>query len=598
MPTPTSFNPGNPLFHTIRPLNKGIQLHLPPQLSEEGSLQNAQSFQTTPGGLLRREAHQRYAGAAQVDYPPIQALKVFFDASTGLQKTVVIDQKFMYTLASATFTAKYWVYDTGTITATAADATIVGSGTTWTDGLLQSGDVIVLDLDGSGNGPEVLEVDSITDDTHLETKVAPASSHAAGSDYEIRRAFKPSEGRYVDSIVTADNEMIFVDGSRVPYKFDGTTFTTLNAAITTFPESIAYFRDRLYYGKVTISGSEYRYRVTWSEPGVFNAIPVTNYVDLPYQSGEIVKLVPMGNTLVAFFKNAVYLGVPSQIPTLPVYFQRIDTGNVGLVGMKAVVNFFDSIFFVGQDDIYQLSTSGLNPIGTPIVKKSLQEADDLSRIYAVVDSDKSRVVFGFPKSGTNIEELWTYDYRSKAWGMEKVTCESLSDAAIFQGYTIDGLDSISSTIDGLDTYFNSINSMTYLSEGGYEIYPTVDGRLEYFLSQTTDEGGARITSIIETQDYDLSKPGYNKVWSELSFKIESPITSDITYVIEGSIDRGTNWKALGNLTVTTGDTEGKTSFKLFGGIGRFRLTSNTDNEQYIVNEILLKTKLRGKEVRF
>jgi len=598
MPTPSSFIPGNPLFHTIRPLNKGIQLHLPPQLSEEGSLQNAQSFQATPGGLLRREAHQRYAGSTQVDYPPIQSLEVFFDSTTGLQKTVVIDQKFIYTLASATFVPKYWVYDTGTITATASDETITGSGTTWTDGLLQQGDVIVLDLDGSSNGPEVLEVDSITDNTHLETKIAPVNSHAAGSDYEIRRAFKPGEGRYVDSVVTADNEMIFVDGSRVPYKFDGTDFTTLDAGITTIPESITYFRDRLYYGKVTVSGNEYRYRITWSEPGVFDDIPVINYLDLPYQTGEIITLKPMGNTLVAFFKDAVYIGVPSQMPNLPIYFQRIDTGNVGLVGMKAVVNFFDSLFFVGQDDIYQLSTQGLTPIGTPIVRNSLKEASDLTKIYAVVDSVKSRVIFGFPKSSSNIEELWTYDYRSKAWGMEKVTCESLSDAAIYQGYTIDGLDSLSATIDGLDTYFNSIDSMTYINEGSYDIYPTVDGRLEYFLAQTTDEGGARITSIIETQDYDLSKPGYNKVWSGLSFKIESPIASDITYTIEGSVDRGVNWKSLGTLTVNAGDTEGKTSFKLFGGIGRFKLTSSTDNEQYIVNEILLKTKLRGKEVRF
>jgi len=283
---------------------------------------------------------------------------------------------------------------------------------------------------------------------------------------------------------------------------------------------------------------------------------------------------------------------------LPVYFQRIDTGNVGLVGMKAFADFFDSLFFVGQDNIYQLSTQGIQAIGTPIVKKSLDECETKEGIYAVVDTERSRVVFGFPQSGTSMEELWTYDYRSKAWGMEKITCDSLSDVSIFTGYTIDGLDAVSATIDGLDSYFNSIDSMTYSNVAPYNIYLGVGGVVEYFLSQTTDEGSARIVSIIETQDYDLGKPEGNKTFSELSLKLESAILTDISFTVEGTKDRGTNWSSLGTLTVLANETEGKVNFKLTGGIGRFKLTSTTDNGQYIINEILLKIKLRGQEARF
>ena len=156
------FIPGNPVFQEIRPLNKGIILDQPPQLAPAGSLQNAQNFQAIPNGLLRREAHHRYAGSLAVGYPPIQDMYVFFDTSTGLQKTLVVDQKFIYEFTNTAMTGKYWVYDTGTITATADDATITGAGTTWTGNELQGGDVIVLDLDGSGNGPEELTVASIT----------------------------------------------------------------------------------------------------------------------------------------------------------------------------------------------------------------------------------------------------------------------------------------------------------------------------------------------------------------------------------------------------------------------------------------------------
>ena len=592
------FIPGNPIFQPIRPLDKGIQLHMSSQLAEMGSLQKATNFQVIPNGLQRRETQQRYSDQ-QVNYGPIQDMYVFFDSTTGLQKTIVVDQKFIYEITPSTFTGKYWVYNTGTITATAANTTITGSGTLWdTDGHLQEGDVIVLDLDGSGNGPEELIVDSITDDTHLEVKVAPASSHAAGSDYEIRRAFKTAEGRYVDAVVTADNKIMFVDGTRIMYSYDGTDFEEASSAATVIPYSITYFRDRLFFGQVKIGATEYRYRIMWTEPGVFDVIPTTNYLDLPYQAGDIIDLEVMGNQMVAFFADSIYIGIPSQIPTLPVYFQRLATGNVGLVGMKAATQFFDSLFFVGSDNIYHLSTQGIQPIGTPILKQTIKESNFKERIYAVTDALKSRIVFGFTKD-SYIEELWVYDYRSKAWGMEELSCDSLSVVSIFEGYTIDSLDDlqVNMTIDLLDNYFPSIDSMTYSKVGDYNLYPTIDNRVHYFVNQTTDATGS-IVSIIETQDYDLGKPGFLKTFSGLSLKLENSITTDLTFTVEGSLNRGDSWTSLGTLSIDAGDTEQKVDFKLTGSLGRFRITSSTDNLLYIVNEIVLKIKLRGKETRF
>ena len=593
-----NFVPGDPINFPIRPLNKGIQVHLPPQLSEAGSLQNAMNYQVTPGGLLRREAHRNYGSGATVDYPPIQDLYVFFDSSSGLQKTVVLDQKFVYELSASGLTGKYWTYDTGTITATAANVTITGSGTSWTGQNLLPGDVIILDADGSANGPEELIVKTITNDTSIDVVTAPVNSHAAGTDYVIRRAFSMDVDRFVDAVVEADNELILVDGGRTPYVYDGTSFGQADASTTLIPSCVGYFRDRLYFGKVVVSGTEYRYRVAWTDPGVFGTIPITNYVDLPYQAGELLRLVPMGNNLVAFFQDAVYIGIPTQMPTLPLYFQRLDIANIGLIGMKAVVQYFDSLFFVGQDNIYVLSTQGTEPIGTPIIKRTIDECSNKAGIYAVVDSKRSRVIFGFPKSGDDIEELWTYDYRSKAWGVEGVACRSLSTAAIYTGYTIDGLDSLSATIDGLDSYFAATDEMSYSSSDSANIYIGVGGLLQTYNNNTTDQGSVSIIGVIETQDYDLGKPNKNKTYSELSLKLEQPLVSNLTFLVEGSTNRGTSWKTLGNLTITAGETEGKTDFKLTGGIGRFRLTTQTNNYQYTVNEIVFKVKLRGQEVRY
>lgn len=593
------FIPGSPVNVPLRPLNKGVQRHLPSQMAPEGSLYDVNEFQVTLEGLKRRAAYTNYIGSIVALYPPIQEPFTFTNVLTGEQKLMIMDQKFIYKKGSTSWFGVYWKYNTGTISTTSGNTIVTGSGTSWVTGSpeLQGGDVLVIDVDGNAGGPQELEILSVDNDTQI-TLVSAPSLTLTGEDYEIRRAFKAENARYIDFVFAADGSMYLVDGSRTMYEYDGSALIKADPSATSIPKCIAYFRDRLFIGNIleTGTGNEYRFRIRWSDPGVFGSFPATNYVDLPYQSGEIIDLAVMGNTLVAFFNDALYIGTPTQMPTMPVYFQRYETGGIGLVGMKAFTTFTDSIFFVGQDNIYMLSIKGIEPIGTPVVKASVEKCSNLSAVYAVADPARSRIIFGFPKENL-IEDLWLYDYKAKAWGKEKISCSSLGVATVYTGFTIDDLDTLSATIDGLDATMTSIDDAAYGGDASENIMITVSGILYVAREKTSDDFGSIIASL-ETQDYDLGKPNMDKTFSRLSLKLQESIASTLSFNVQGSTNRGNTWSTLGTLSIPIGHTEGKVDFKLTGSLGRFKLTSTTDNLPYVINEIVLRVKLRGQEDRF
>jgi len=124
----------------------------------------------------------------------------------------------------------------------------------------------------------------------------------------------------------------------------------------------------------------------------------------------------------------VFVGRTTNLTGLPLSFQKLETGGVGLLGMKAVAGWQDSLFFVGQDDIYQLSPSGLTPVGTPVVRRTIQQVSSTHhwKICATMDLSNDRVLFGFPKDSNEIEEIWSYCYKTKAWTWEKFNCYMLA----------------------------------------------------------------------------------------------------------------------------------------------------------------------------
>ena len=680
---------GRPVNKAIRPLDKGVILNKTPAELKPGELTNAQNCIITRRGIKRRPSYLRYDGGTVDDdelYLPLTDLLVFWRID-GTQYTIALDDKFLYSLDTAgDFTRKTWVYDTGTITATAGTSTIEGAGGCLWDtaaSAVQAGDVIVLDVDESGNGPEFCTISSITDDDTLEVVGdLPAEDHAGGTDYEIRRAWGAADPFLVDWTIAPDEDddddgiLLLADSSRGLYKFDGATFAA-HSDQTYIPTCVTFFKERLWMGRITESGDEYRQRIRWTEAGDYDDWTNGGYIDLPYTQGAIQRLVPLGKTLIAYFNDAIFVGLQTNQPTLPIAFQRFETGGRGLTGMKAVVPYKDGHFIVCQDDIYFFSlTRGLEPIGNPVVKRTLEECDEERywKIYAAHDLLNKCVLFGLPKAGEEFEEIWAYNYESNAWSPWSVSGDFLSHSSITgvitwgsaetAAYetglvtTVDGDETVEgdgdvawdaagaaagdtilidvdddstysfeSTIDAVtdddtlemvdacdtdaaDVAFRIVAAdsqwvdqsqtweqqmpssllagNTFFSVGEYIYYFTEAGDLD--LDTTAP------TVVIETGDIDEGLPALTKTWLDLGVKLEDLPSTELTFYVSGSVDRGRTWKTLGTIDIDTDADEGRTSFRLTGSAARFRLTSNSEVSPYILAEITYRLTTRGREV--
>lgn len=428
--------PGNPRNVILRPLDKGVILHMPPQSLPAGAFLEAKGVSVNPAGLTRRPVFRYYGNSLSAfPYPPLQNLQMFWNIA-GAQKAIAWDQKFIYLVTSDAVTGIYWKYGIGTISVSGTTVTGAG-GANWTESSfeLQAGDVIVLDADGSGDGPEAIEIASITDATHLETVTAAVGTYAGGTDYEIRRAFDADEPFMVDYAVVPGtaNKMVFADGSRFLYAYDGSTFNDFKSTYSYIPRAVSYFQDRVWIGNITESSEEHKQGIRWSNvfPNI-DTFSSGDIVDLPYQQGELMRLVPMGFYLMAYFKDRVFLGRRSNKVGLPLQFDPMETGAIGLAGTRAVIPWIGGHFFLGQDNVYWLTINGVDPegIGTPIVRESIKQCDQLWRVYGVHYPEIDSILFAFPKNGDDFERVWLFNYRSKSWSEWPLTGQMISVGSI------------------------------------------------------------------------------------------------------------------------------------------------------------------------
>ncbi|KKL68465.1 hypothetical protein LCGC14_2124700, partial [marine sediment metagenome] len=433
------FIPKGPVNQPIFSLDKGIILDKASNRLPIGAMVDVRNYIAGPNGLKRRPAIDKYT-VDTISYPYLQGIVTFWKTD-GTQVTLAIDSKFLYVVSNPTFTSPRWSYVAGSLTMSGAVAT--GNGTAWNTAgnELRAGDIIILDLDASGDGPETIEIASIDGATTLTLVSTPVGTYGAGTDYAIRRAFGAANPYLVDFAIIPGtaNKVLFADSIRFLYSYDGTTFTDYNATENDLiPSCVAYFQDRVWIAHIVESSNDYRQRIRWSrvDPNHddFTATG-SGYQDLPYTQGAIKRLVPMSNMLVVYFDDALFVGRPGNSVANPLGFQQVETGEVGLVGPKAVCRWLGGHFFVGQDDIYFFSNRGFESIGMAVVKKTIRECQYRWRIFAVADPINDRIVFGFPKNSEEMQQLWSYNYKSKSWSYDEITCTCLRSIDIIEDIT-------------------------------------------------------------------------------------------------------------------------------------------------------------------
>jgi hypothetical protein len=607
--------PSDPQDFAIRPLNKGIILDQPSQTLPKEACVDAVNYIIDKYGPRRRPGWEMY-GRDRIRYRLIDMF-TFWTSETGdeSQITLVITDGPLYRVAITGVEEIPWDYDTGTVTVT-GDA-VEGFGTAFTDEGILPGDILEI-------GEEIARVLEVADNTHITLREATITDTGAAVGYRILRSFNESAVHMPDFVVY-NNEVVFTDFNRPLFCFNPTNApgSQLEYYINiddykidsgSGPEDfvascIAMFQDRLYVG-YTLEPTDglRRQRIRWStatNPRDFS--DATAWMDLPYTQGAIRRLVPLSNTLIAYFDDAVFVGTPTTNPYLPVYFQKVEMGGVGLVGMKAITSFLDSHFFVGQDDVYQMSSTGPQKLESPVVDATLRDCEVRERIYVVVDPENDRVMFGFPKLSYFMEVIWSMSYITGGWSREELQTYMIASPLINLSL---GWDDLTGTWEDLEDTFPTWDDMDY-NERHRAIYSenngyirklgvdsvqdvTMVGEDEY----TYERIVSPITAVYETPDFDLDDPDGIKTFLRLSMKVTfsafPPGTS--LFSVQASWNRGRNWEALGNVEIETGYDEGYINFLMTSSHVRFRITTFVLAAPFRIDEICLKIRTRGREV--
>lgn len=612
-----SFQQSSPQDIPLRPLNKGMILNVPPQVLPYEACVEAKNLMIKEIGPERRPGLDIYAAGQQCPYRPVDM--VTFWASTGDQQTLLMTNKTLFQVGPFSgFSEVPWAYDEGQVSV-AGDLVTGTVAVDFVDAGILPGDLVRI-------GDEEAVVDSVVNDTTIQITDENDLTDTVGDvDYSIQRAFNNSDIHLLDYVIT-DDEIIFTDFHRplVVYKYGNPVGEQLEYFIQedahkidsgNGPEDfaagcIAVFQDRIFVG-YTHEGTDgiKRQRIRWSSAtNKRDFSPAENWLDLPYVQGAIRRLVVLGNTLVAYFDDAIFVGVPTNNPFLPVAFQKMETGGIGLVGMKAVMPYLDGHFFVGQDDIYLLTNRGAEKIGSPVVRRTIAESDYRERIYAAIDPENEQIVFGFTKASRYMEELWCFNYKSGGWSYWDIHSLMITNPIVNYQLSWDDLVGFSwSQPDPGDDppigdFFPNWDSMD-LSERRRAFYIEENFYIRKLgITNTFDIGPdneeREINMVYETGDFDLNDPDGIKTFLRMSMKVDFSVVpaEAVSFTVRGSWNRGRSWDTLGTLRIEAGFDEGYVNFIMSSPHVRFRILTNAVVSPFVISELVVKVRARGREL--
>ena len=605
--------PKSPSSDVVFPLDKGMRRDVPPAQVPPGAFTYIGNYMAGLGGLVRRPGLVQ-ASSGMVVYPPIQDIVTIWGPG-GTLKVLVVDQKFIYSMGSTTMTGRYYSFATSCGVGASASSTMTFAGGALS---LTSKDLKAKDVMYWSSGVLVVEREIKSIASNLVTVQGGALGYTlTGKTFSIRRAFAASNPVLVDSAIIPGGKVIFSDGARRILSYDASADTfgvhSSGTSCNFIPMCLTTHKDRIYACGIGTPGpflpTAWNYqRILWSQ-----VLDKTNfgagqsqYLDVPYLPGRVKRILTLGQLLVAYFDDAIYIGQPTNYSgnTLPYSFMRLDTGGIGLAGMKGVVPWLNGHFFIGDDDIYYLGADlSLERIGTAIARDYVRYQANRWGSYAVVDAMNTRVMFGIPDGTGTFSSILCFDYIAKAWSVDEVTTlVFLARKALTYSVTWDSVLTVAPYT--WNTGMGIYSTWNQISQGVGYAPPVFAGRSNkvfYFDNNASqDLGSSPIAVTLVTGSRKENLAGNNKTWLEFRLKLDRVVSVDLVFTLEGSKDSGKTWTTLTSrgLTVKSGYDEGQAQFRFTNDVAMFRVSSNTVVEQYGIESFTVSFADRGKRIRY
>lgn len=232
----------------------------------------------------------------------------------------------------------------------------------------------------------------------------------------------------------------------------GTQFTNLSTGVKA--RHITTMRDFVVMGNVSDSATNV-YRVRWSainNPTSWtpDAATLADFQDLPSEGGHIQKVLG-GEYGVILQQRSVwrmlFIGSP-----LIFQFDRIHNA-VGAYVPNGCVRYQNVVYFLAPDGFFAFDGSSLTPIGAGKVDKFFLgdlNVGSVSRVSAVIDTNNKLVMWAYPSNssvGGNPDKIMVYSWAFNRWTLITGLNIELLLQSIATGYTLDGLDAVSTNVD-------------------------------------------------------------------------------------------------------------------------------------------------------
>ena len=238
-------------------------------------------------------------------------------------------------------------------------------------------------------------------------------------------------------------------------------FADLNVGIKA--KHICTMKDFVVLGNISDSATNV-YRVRWSainNPASFvpSITTLSDYQDLPSEGGPIQKIVG-GEYSVIFQKRSIWrmLFVGS-----PLIFQFDRVHNlIGAYVPQAVSRYQNLVFFLSEDGFYSFDGNQLDPIGRGKVDQfffSDLSTTNSQRINSAIDPTNKLIMWAYPSNSTtggNPDKIICYSWAFKRWSLVEGINITYFFQTITTGYTLDGLDSVSTNLDSLTSPLDSV----------------------------------------------------------------------------------------------------------------------------------------------
>jgi hypothetical protein len=648
--------PNDPKNISVRPLTGGMMRNLPANQLPAEAAWTLRDFYVFRGGLLSRPRYLRDdvdPDPGDID-PDIQVLvdddtwrTMFLHWEDGENfETVVLGDRFLYR------------YNDNKVLPILFDSYAYAAATVTNIGL-NSYQVEITDFDGNPNltageygfgdwisldgvpcfiqevsSASILICSSLTGVAPTATSTIVIGKSLGGSDlYPVQygRVIGTSGRTYITGARQKPVMKYTISGSLVDldlFPTDGTSLTDVKCLET--------MGGRIFLGNFVEDGVQRRNRIRWGQSypqdiEIFDAGD-SGFIDFLEANTDLVRLKSMGTVLIAYFGDQIYYGRPTNIAGLPYQFTKMESGNVGLAGPRAIGDWIDGHFFVGQDDIYFFSTSGPpQPIGTPVIKETIQAYQDTLHLAVVQpDPKRDRIAFIFPDSSGIAQEIWTFNYKDQAWSYDDVPAQGLGYTSLSQAdewYNYDPVYIDPATFDPT-VIPDSAPSESYDGiPGTYDDYKSTYSQARFFVlndhkiyrTQNSEQQDCNLATPwpqYESVDFDFGVPDYVKTVTRLSLKLENPwevtlssidpVTLDtideeddpLAFKVEYSNDRGRTWNSAGILYIYSGSDEGKVNFLSTGSLFRYRITMTSRAKPIKIVEVGLRGKQRGIETTY